>query len=238
MARKSDFRFGGEAQGLVITANRRKLLRAGKTIANTPYKATNNVSDARAQGREWVLTREALARFLSCLDANPDQAGRKYEAIRQKLVKIFDWRGARFPDECADETINRVVRKLEYGQEIRDISTYCQGVARLVLLESLKKAENRQVSLDELKSVPVAPVLPDDDTVQRKCFVQCLSELPIESRQLILQYYEDERRLKINNRQAIADRLGIPLNALRSRVQRIRDKLERCVTHCTSRSLH
>jgi DNA-directed RNA polymerase specialized sigma24 family protein len=227
-----------EGPRLVNTANKRKLLRAGKTIANTPYEATNNVSDARAKGREWVLTREALDRFLSCLDADPDHAGRKYEAIRQKLVKIFDWRGARFPDECADETINRVVRKLEYGQEIRDIPTYCQGVARLVLLESLKKAENRQVSLDELKSVPVVPVLPDDDTVQRRCFVRCLTELPIESRQLILEYYEDERRMKINNRQAIADQLGIPLNALRSRVQRIRHKLEQCITHCVSRSLY
>ena len=66
--------------------------------------------------------------------------------------------------------------------------------------------------------------------------MRCLNELPTESNQLILQYYEDERRVKINNRQAMADRLGIPLNALRSRVQRIRDKLEQCITHCLSRS--
>ena len=184
------------------------------------------MNDARATGREWVLTGEALAQFLSCLDADPEQAGRKYEVIRQKLVKIFDWRGARFPEECADETINRVARKLEYGQTIRDIPTYCQGVARLVFLETLKKAENRQVSFDELKAVPVAPMRPEDDHAQRKCFARCLSDLPIESRQLILRYYEDERREKINNRQAMADHLGIPLNALRSRVQRIRDKME------------
>jgi RNA polymerase sigma factor (sigma-70 family) len=201
-------------------------------------RATNNVSDARATGREWVLTGDALNRFLSCLDANPDHAGTKYEALRQKLVKIFDWRGARFPEECADETINRVVRKLEYGQEIRDIPTYCQGVARLVFLEALKKAENRQVSLDEMKSVPEAPVLAEDDSAQRICFARCLNELPIESRQLILQYYEDERRVKINNRQAMADQLGIPLSALRSRVQRIRDRLEKCITRCISRSLY
>jgi len=195
------------------------------------------VSDSQATGREWVLTGEALDRFLLCLDANPDHAGRKYEAIRQKLVKIFDWRGARFPEDCADETINRVVRKLEYGEEIRDIPTYCQGVARLVFLETLKKAENRQVSLDELGSVPGAPVLPEDDSVQRSCFARCLTELPIESRQLILQYYEDERRVKINNRQAMADQLSIPLSALRSRVQRIRNKLEQCITHCLNKSL-
>jgi DNA-directed RNA polymerase specialized sigma24 family protein len=185
-----------------------------------------------------VLTGAAFDRFLVCLDANPDHAGKKYEAIRQKLVKIFDWRGARFPEECADETINRVVRKLEYGQEIRDIPTYCQGVARLVFLETLKKAENREVSLDELKSVPAEPLLPEDESAQRTCFGRCLSELPLQNRQLILQYYEDDRRVKINNRQTMADQLGIPLNALRSRVQRIRDKMEQCIGQCLRRSLH
>jgi RNA polymerase sigma factor (sigma-70 family) len=173
-----------------------------------------------------------LARFLSCLDSDPEQAGRKYEVIRQKLVKIFDWRGVRFPEECADETINRVVRKVEYGQTIRDIPTYCQGVARLVVLEALKKAENRQVSLDELNAISVEPELPEDDSAQRICFARCLNDLPTDSRELILQYYEDERREKINNRQAIADRLGIPLNAHRNRVQRIRDKIEQCIAHC------
>jgi DNA-directed RNA polymerase specialized sigma24 family protein len=194
------------------------------------------VSDSQATGTEWVLTREAFDRFLSCLDANPDRAGRKYETIRQKLVKIFDWRSARFPEECADETLNRVVRKLEYGQQIRDIPSYCQGVARLVFLEELKKAENRQVSLDHLKSVPVVPIIPEDDSAQQNCFSRCLGELPIESRQLLLQYYEDERRVKINNRQAMADQLGIRLAALRSRVQRIRDKLEQCIAQCLARS--
>lgn len=194
------------------------------------------MSDARVTESQWVLTGEALTRFLSCLDANPDSAGRKYEAIRQKLVKIFDWRGARFPEECADETLNRVIRKLEHGQEIRDIPTYCQGVARLVFLEALKKAENRQVSLDELKSVPVAPAPVEDDNAQRSCFALCLRKLPTESLQLILKYYEDEARVKINNRQTMADQLGIPLSALRSRVQRIRDKLEQCITNCLSGS--
>jgi DNA-directed RNA polymerase specialized sigma24 family protein len=121
---------------------------------------------------------------------------------------------------------------LEDGQTIRDIYTYCQGVARLVALEAFKKAENRQVSLEELHAVSVAPVLPKNDSVQQKCFARCLNDLPDESRQLILQYYEDDKREKINNRQVIADRLGIPLNALRSRVQRLRDRLERCITDC------
>ena len=178
-----------------------------------------------------MLTSEAFARFLSCLDPDAERAGEKYESVRRKLVKIFDWRGAHFPEDCADETINRVVRKLESGESIRDIPTYCHGVARLVLLETLKKPDHRQVGLDELNSTPAPPPREEDDA-QRDCFEHCLGELPVESRQLLLRYYEDERRVKINNRQALADHLGIPLNALRNRVQRLRDKLEQCVTNC------
>jgi DNA-directed RNA polymerase specialized sigma24 family protein len=110
-----------------------------------------------------VLTGGAFERFLSCLDADIEHAGEKYEAIRRKLVKYFDWRGAHFPEECADETLDRVVRKLEAGETIRDIPTYCHGIARLVFLETLKKPDNRRVGLDELSSVAAPPALREDE---------------------------------------------------------------------------
>jgi DNA-directed RNA polymerase specialized sigma24 family protein len=198
---------------------------------------TNIENDAAPGTRTvWTLTAEAFQKFLSCLDADTERAGAQYEAIRRKLVKSFDWRGAHFPEECADETINRVIRKLGAGGTIRDIPTYCYGIARLVFLESLKKPDHRHVSLDELSSV-AAPCFQEEDSSERECFERCLGELPIESRQLILQYFQDERRDKINNRQAMATRLGIPLNALRSRVQRIKDKLEQRVADCLGRKL-
>jgi RNA polymerase sigma factor (sigma-70 family) len=191
----------------------------------------NGVHNDQDSKASWVLTGEAFERFLSSLDAEVERAGEKYEAIRRKLVKFFDWRGAQFPEDCADETINRVIRKLESGETIRDISTYCCGIARLVFLETLKRPDRRQVTLDDVKSVATSSVQ-QEDSAQQECFEHCLTELPTESRQLILRYYQDERRHKINNRQALADGMGIPLNALRSRVQRIRDKLEQCTTRC------
>jgi DNA-directed RNA polymerase specialized sigma24 family protein len=191
----------------------------------------DNVKEARTTRRRWVLTGEALARLLTCLDDDPEAAGEKYEMIRRKLVKYFDWRGVHSPEECADETIDRVIRKLESGEAIRDIPTYCVGIARLVVLETLRAPDRRQVSLDDLGPV-AAPALESAENAQQSCFERCLAELPVESRRLILQYYQDERLSKINNRQAMADSLGIPLNALRSRAQRIRDKLEQCVAGC------
>ena len=180
----------------------------------------------------WTLTAEAFQKFLSCLDPNVEKAGEKYEAIRQTLIKFFDWRGAHFPEDCADETLNRVTRKLDEGDTIQDVATYCHGVARMVFLEKLKSPDQRRTDFEELpQSVLTAPE-PDDPDPRQECFNRCLRELPEENRQLILHYYQDEKRTKINNRLSLAERLGIPLNALRRRAQRIRDKLEQCVQQC------
>jgi len=186
-------------------------------------------------GSEWTLTEEAFAKFLACLDPDKERAGEAYEIIRLRLVKFFDWRGADFPEECVDETFNRVARKIDSGETIRDISTYCHGVARLVLLESLRRPESKRLSLDELsESGTTSPEVGEAD-IRRRCFERCLSDLPADSRLLILQYYKDERRDKIDNRASLARRLGIPIDALRSRAQRVRNRLEKCVNVCTAR---
>jgi DNA-directed RNA polymerase specialized sigma24 family protein len=184
---------------------------------------------------EWTLSAEALARFLACLDPDSDRAGEKYESLRLTLMKFFDWRGAQFPEEYADETINRVIRKLDEGETFRDIPTYCQGVARLVLLEKLKGPESRRADFEELHHVALVAPDPEEKDEKQDCFERCLKELPVESRQLILQYYGDEKREKINRRLSMAERLGIPLNALRSRAQRIRNRLEECVNGCVKK---
>ena len=185
-----------------------------------------------ASKSEWTLSEEALARFLLCLDSDSDRAGAKYESLRLTLMKFFDWRGALFPEECADETINRVIRKIDEGETIRDIPTYCHGVARMVFLEKLKSPENRRVDFEELSPAILVAPGPEERDEKQECFERCLKELPVESRQLILQYYSDEKRAKIDGRLALAQRLSIPLNALRSRAQRIRNRLEECVKGC------
>jgi len=222
----------GRLSRFCIAENFQKAIFSIKLTAS-PGENRSVVDSSGSTRKEWVLTREGFANFLACLDADSERAGEQYEAIRQRLVKFFDWRGAQFPEECADETINRVIRKIEAGDAIRDPATYCHGVARLVFLEKLKHPETQKVGLEEITAVEPASNSPSgEDDLPRECFDRCLRELPIESRQLILQYYQDEKRSKINNRLALAERLGIPLNALRSRAQRIRDRLEGCITDC------
>jgi hypothetical protein len=62
---------------------------------------------------DWLLTQQDLNRLLLWLDPDPDRAGEHYEKIRRKLILIFASRGEAFPEEMADDCINRVAREIE-----------------------------------------------------------------------------------------------------------------------------
>jgi DNA-directed RNA polymerase specialized sigma24 family protein len=185
----------------------------------------------RQSHREWVLTEEAFAKFLACLDPDPARAGERYEELRDALVKFLAWRSAQFPEELVDETFNRVARKLDEGEEIRDLAAYCHGVARIVFRKSQEHPSNKRVELGELKAI----VFQESDVTDSRweCLDHCLNQLTDENREMIIEYYQDERREKIDHRAAMAERLGIQPSALRSRVRHVRGKLERCITRCS-----
>jgi DNA-directed RNA polymerase specialized sigma24 family protein len=184
---------------------------------------------------ELELTAQAFAKLLDHLGGDVEQAGEKYENLRRTLIRFFEWRGAPFPEEQVDETFNRVARKLDEGIEIKNIGGYCYEVARLVCLEALKGRDSRRAPLEEIKLTALASETADATAEKEQwltCLDDCLGVLPAESRELITEYYSDEKRGRIDRRNALAERLGLRRDALANRAQRIRDKLERCVTRC------
>ena len=62
---------------------------------------------------EWTLTREAFDELLLWLSPDREEAGRQYEDIRRKLIRLFNCRGCDNPEELTDETINRVIKIVE-----------------------------------------------------------------------------------------------------------------------------
>jgi DNA-directed RNA polymerase specialized sigma24 family protein len=181
------------------------------------------------------LTAEAFTKLLDRLAGDREQAGERYEDLRRTLIRFFEWRGAPFPEEHADESFNRIGRKLDEGVEIKNIGSYCYEVARLVCLEALKSRESRRVPLEEIKLEATAPEITDPIAEKDQwlmCLDECLGVLPFENRELITEYYRDEKRGRINHRQALAERLGLRREALANRAQRVRDKLGQCVTRC------
>ena len=183
--------------------------------------------------KEWVLTKEAFDRFLAMLDRDREQAGQKYESVRIRLVKYFQWSGAPEPDSEADETINRVARKIEEGATVYNLPAYIHGVAKLVRAESLKSPMRKQQVLEEAYGVQAKPIDDHFDASERRtCLNRCLQCIPEENREIIIEYYQEEKTRKIECRKELAARLGITLNALRINAHRIRMSLERCVREC------
>jgi len=184
---------------------------------------------------ERELTAQAFSRLLERLGDDEDQAAKNYEDLRHTLIRSFEWRGAPFPEEHADETLNRLARKLDEGVEIRNLSDYTYTVARLVWLEALKGNQKRRAPLDEIDHEPVA-LDASRETAEKEvrltCLDDCLDALPRENRDLIMEYYVDEKRGRIDRRRVLAERLGLRRDALANRAQRLRDKLEQCVTRC------
>lgn len=184
------------------------------------------------------LTGARLAKLLAALDPDPDKAGQLYEKIRRKLITLFDWRGAADPQQLADDTIDRVARKLEGGIEIAsaDPYRYFSGVAAFVFRETLKARKtvsfNSAIAVDPPVEVEEAT---EEHDIRMSCLDRCLGLLPAEQRDLILAYHEGDKRDRIQNRASLATRLGLTQTALRIRVHRIRENLEGCMADCLDR---
>lgn len=180
-------------------------------------------------------TASAFAKLLDSLDEDRDRAGDKYEVLRRSLIKFFEWRGAPFPDDYTDEALNRVARKLDEGIEIKNLGGYCYQVARLIYLESLKGHDSRRTALESIHlngDIVDTTGAAIEKELRLSCLDDCLRALPGESRELIVEYYKDEKRPTSGRRKALAERLGLRRDALANRAQRVRDKLEQCVMIC------
>src|SRR5215813_4097428 len=194
------------------------------------------VADSPDKKSERGLTARALDALLAGLDSDREAAGEKYDLIRLKLTKYFEWEGCTSVDELADETINPVARAIERGREIRDLQAYFFGVARLIHFESLRDAEKQRRAVAEVSASKVEAENGvtglDESEAAIECLERCLDGLPAQGRDLITRYYQGDQIAKIINRRDLAAALGLASNALRNRALRLRSKLEACVVQC------
>lgn len=187
---------------------------------------------ARAPRRKWALTQEAFDRLLAAFGDDQESAGKKYLEVRGNLTRFFEWRGCPFPEDHADETMNRVAKRMTEGEEIQNPSGYCMGVARMLLLEINKERAREQQALGEMANAPnVAADDPESET-RIECLRTCLQNLSADNRDLIVEYYQGEKGTKIENRKRLTERFKVPVNTLRMRALRLREKLQGCVEEC------
>lgn len=187
---------------------------------------------AAAPRRKWTLTQDAFDRLLATLGEDRERAGQVYLEIRGNLVRFFEWRGCPFPEDHTDETFNRVAKRAAEGEPILNPMSYCLGVARMLLLEISKDRAKEQQALAELAHAHNAESGPAEATAHVECLNQCLETLSADNRELIVQYYQGEKGEKIENRKRLVERLRIPVNTLRMRALRLRERLQACVEDC------
>ena len=201
------------------------------------------MSDSSVQNlapkKEWLLKPSAFRRLLSWLDEDASSEGQRYLEIRRRLVAYFDRKNCLAPDELADETLNRVARRLEEEDaiETETPAKYCYTLARFVFMEYLRETRKSIDALEEMQRGQDrndALIVEFDAEKERmlNCLERCTRKLEPANRELITRYYIGRERVKIENRRALAASLGITTNALSIRACRIRDKLEECVRRC------
>ncbi len=181
------------------------------------------------------LTPESFEALLAFLDPDRKRAGTMYESIRRRLIRLFEWRGFNNPEELADETFNRVARRLQEGVKVGSENPYgyfC-GVAQLLCKETARRGARERGAIERWFPEPPAGDEPESDD-RLACLHHCLGKLPEDQRLLVLRYHQADDHIR--SRQSLAKELGFPMNALRIRVHRIRKKLEECVKECLHES--
>ena len=172
------------------------------------------------------LTGDDFERFLIWLSPSRELAGRAYEKIRFGLIRFFLRHECAAAEELADETINRVIRSVNRLADsfVGDPMVYFYAVARRLRCE-----RRRRPVVVRCEETHLSISAPNDEVADEydRQLERAMGLLSAPDRELIIRYYQGEGRGKIDQRQRLAEELGIGLNALRIRVHRIRAELKR-----------
>lgn len=180
-----------------------------------------------------AASQSGLDLLLAVLHPDREQAAARLLLLRRKLLKFFAWNKAPYPDELADESLDRVARRLAEGESIRhqDPAAYVHGFARNILRESWSRPRLVRAPSAALAAAPPA----EQAAAERRsrCLDRCLDRLPPESRRLLLAYYQAEGgAAKIASRRQLAAELEVSGGNLRLKLHRLRLELEGCVRAC------
>lgn len=175
--------------------------------------------------------------LLNWFSSDQKEAGEKYEQIHNGLRRYFRYRGCSDPDDLADETINRVAKKLsdlDLTQTQKKISIF-YGFALNIYREYLNSNSNREILLNP-DLVPKKEISGEVNG-EMGCLERCLSTLSDDERKLILTYYSKDKGAKIILRKKMAEDIEITTNALHVRIYRIKENLKNCIEECLKKNM-
>ena len=175
---------------------------------------------------------EPFDALLEWLDTDRETAGQRYEVIRAGLIRMFISNGLSDAEHYADETIDRVIKRLPEIKEtyVGDPVKYFHGVARNVIREARRRKE---VLIDIVPDRFLQEPYKSDTS---ECLSKCLGLLPRDKQEFILDYHLYKGHAKIEHHREMAGELAITEGALRTRAHHLRVTLEKCVIECIDNS--
>lgn len=203
------------------------------------------MSDAPDESRPTLA--ETIPALLARLDPDRDRAWEILSGVERRLKRFFEDKNCLPAEECVEDTVARAARKFHEGAVVttEDAYGFILGIAYNVSREYWKSRERKTEALDDLPahlhpaSDPVREMEARETEIEEArrlaCMRECLAKLPEGQRDLLASYHAGGQRARIEARETTARELGIPLNALRIRVHRLREKLRECLERCLKR---
>jgi|SRR5829696_7753578 len=181
--------------------------------------------------RERSPTPEELEKLLAWLNSDPEEAGGMFNLVHSRLIKVFASRGCVDAEALADEVTNRVAVRIDkvmttYSDPLR----CCLGFVEFVYREYQREEQKRLTFIEPPRRS--TEELEREDQCQR----HCLGSLPESERNLLVLYFQGEKRARINRRKQLAVELGSTANALRIRAYKRRKEMHQCLVTCLNQS--
>jgi RNA polymerase sigma factor (sigma-70 family) len=178
--------------------------------------------------------------FLHLFDPDPEEAVRKCELLRSKLIFYFQHHLMTDAEDLAQEVLLRIESKqLTHIESYEDLVRFSFGFARHVASESRRRAsrfealpenpdrDGRTAAKD--RSAEESLIIAERENLARVC----LQSLAPDDRDLLVSWYLDDNTVH----KECAQRLNMTANALRIRIHRLLRRVQDCVQK-TSGSNH
>ena len=177
-----------------------------------------------------------LYTLLVRLNDDPECAAESLEKLKNDLICCLAHWGSPLSDFHADLALDRVIRRIEEGEEVRNITLFSRAVAWKVWQEYLRKIPDKLPEEIAGKTSELED-LEAENQQRYDCMRECLAKQPPETRWLIREYAHPERkgREKITHREKLACMLDISPGKLRSRIFNLRGKLLNCLNECLNK---
>src|SRR5262245_48317493 len=108
--------------------------------------------------------------FLDLFGSDSAVAEIEYDRLRRALIRFFARRSVPIADDLADEVILRVFKQFRRKTEIRNVSHFAFGTAKLLMHECLRAKEKDAELISNLPDF-----LPEADSDLRHCLSHCMA---------------------------------------------------------------